>query len=92
MTTTPAATAAAFHTLGTSRVVETGSGGNPYVSGSHVSPPEGRPYADRSRNARGMIHDGDEVEQAFAKKAGWEWLGDGPQSIRDYQHFSSTGN
>ena len=65
---------------------------NPYVSGSHVSPPEGRPYADRSRNARGMIHDGDAVEKAFAKKAGWEWLGDGPQSIRDYQHFSSTGN
>jgi len=65
---------------------------NPYVSGSHVSPPEGRPYADRSRNRPGMIHDGDEVEQAFAKKAGWEWLGDGPQTIRDYQHFPSTGD
>jgi poly-gamma-glutamate synthesis protein (capsule biosynthesis protein) len=65
---------------------------NPYVSGSHVSPPEGRPYADRSRHARGMIHAGDDVFKAFAKKAGWEWLGDGPQSIRDYQHFSSTGD
>jgi D-alanyl-D-alanine carboxypeptidase len=65
---------------------------NPYVSGSHVSPPEGRRYADRSRDAPGMIHDGDKVERAFAKRAGWEWLGDGPQSIRDYQHFSSTGD
>ena len=26
---------------------------NPYVSGSHVSPPAGAPFADRSRNARG---------------------------------------
>jgi hypothetical protein len=65
---------------------------NPYVSGSHVSPPAGAPFADRSRNARGMIHNGDAVERAFAKKAGWEWLGDGPQSIRDYQHFSVDGN
>ena len=32
---------------------------NPYVSGSHVSPPAGEPYADRSRHARGMIHAGD---------------------------------
>jgi hypothetical protein len=65
---------------------------NPYVSGSHVSPPAGEPYADRSRHAPGMIHEGDEVFEAFAKKAGWEWLGDGPQTIRDYQHYSSTGD
>ena len=63
---------------------------NPYVSGSHVSPPAGTPYADRSRHARGMIHAGDQVVAAFAKKAGWEWGGSwsGP---RDYQHFSSNG-
>ena len=65
---------------------------NPYVSGSHFTPPNAEPYLDRSRNAPGMIHDGDKVEKAFARRAGWEWLGDGPQSIRDYQHFSSTGN
>jgi hypothetical protein len=65
---------------------------NPYVSGSHVSPPAGEPYADRTRHAAGMIHDGDAVETAFARRAGWEWLGDGPQTIRDYQHFSSDGN
>jgi hypothetical protein len=64
---------------------------NPYVSGSHFTPPNAQPYLDRSRSAPGMIHDGDKVEKAFARKAGWEWLGDGPQSIRDYQHFSENG-
>jgi poly-gamma-glutamate synthesis protein (capsule biosynthesis protein) len=64
---------------------------NPYVSGSHVSPPAGEPYADRSRHAAGMIHDGDQVVKAFARRAGWEWLGDGPQPYRDYQHFSADG-
>jgi poly-gamma-glutamate synthesis protein (capsule biosynthesis protein) len=64
---------------------------NPYVSGSHFTPSNGEPYLDRSRNAPGMIHDADQVEKAFARRAGWEWLGDGPQSIRDYQHFSENG-
>jgi len=65
---------------------------NPYVSGSHVSPPAGRAFADRSHDAPGMIHDGDAVERAFARRAGWEWLGDGPGAIRDYQHFSADGS
>ena len=65
---------------------------NPYVSGSHVSPPAGQPYADRSRHARGMIHAGDAVIQAFKRKAGWEWLGDGSRPYRDYQHFSADGS
>jgi D-alanyl-D-alanine carboxypeptidase len=65
---------------------------NPYVSGSHVSPPAGAPYADRSRNAKGMIHAGDEVVEAFAKKAGWEWGGAWSGGTRDYQHFSSNGS
>ena len=64
---------------------------NPYVSGSHVSPPAGREYADRSGDAVGMIHDGDRVVKAFARRAGWEWLGDGPGPVRDYQHFSADG-
>ncbi|MGH2951525.1 MAG: M15 family metallopeptidase, partial [Solirubrobacterales bacterium] len=63
---------------------------NPYVSGDHVSPPAGRPYADCSREAEGMIHDGDQVVRAFAK-AGWEWGGDWPGATRDYQHFSASG-
>jgi hypothetical protein len=65
---------------------------NPYVSGSHVSPPAGRPYADRSRDAKGMIHAGDAVVKAFKKKAGWKWGGAWPGGTRDYQHFSSNGS
>jgi poly-gamma-glutamate synthesis protein (capsule biosynthesis protein) len=64
---------------------------NPYVSGSHVSPPAGAPYADRSGRAPGMIHAGDEVVEAFAKMAGWGWGGSWPSGARDYQHFSSNG-
>jgi D-alanyl-D-alanine carboxypeptidase-like protein len=63
---------------------------NPYVTrGGRVSPPAGRPYADRARRAAGMIHGGDTVVRAFAA-AGWRWGGDWSGS-RDYQHFSSTG-
>lgn len=65
---------------------------NPYVSGSHVSPPEGRPYSDRSRDAKGMIHAGDAVVKAFRRKAGWEWGGAWSGATRDYQHFSSNGS
>jgi hypothetical protein len=63
---------------------------NPYVTRSgRVSPPAGRPYANRSRRAAGMIHHGDAVVRAFAA-AGWEWGGRW-RGARDYQHFSSTG-
>ena len=64
---------------------------NPYVSGSHVSPPAGAPFADRSRDAEGMIHAGDAVVRAFARRAGWQWGGSWPGGTRDYQHFSSNG-
>jgi D-alanyl-D-alanine carboxypeptidase len=63
---------------------------NPYVTSSgHVSPPAGEQYADRSRNAKGMIHSGDLVVRAF-RRIGWKWGGnwDWP---RDYQHFSANG-
>jgi D-alanyl-D-alanine carboxypeptidase len=63
---------------------------NPYVAGGHVSPPAGRPFADRSREAKGMVHDGDEVVRAFAA-IGWEWGGDWSGGVRDYQHFSVNG-
>ena len=53
---------------------------NPYVSGSHVSPPAGRePTPTAPATPAGMIHDGDRVVKAFARRAGWEWLGDGPR-------------
>jgi hypothetical protein len=63
---------------------------NPYVSGGHVSPPAGRPFADRSRDAPGMVHRGDSTVRAFAG-VGWEWGGLWSPA-RDYQHFSSNGN
>ena len=62
---------------------------NPYVKGDTVLPPAGRRFVNRKRQAQGMIHDGDVVVRAFAA-IGWEWGGLWT-SLRDYQHFSSTG-
>jgi hypothetical protein len=62
---------------------------NPYVSDDHVSPPAGKPYADRSRNEPGMIHDGDATVRAFAEQ-GFEWGGNWSPA-KDYQHFSANG-
>ena len=59
---------------------------NPYVRGSYVSPPAGRPFLDRSRYRKGMaVRDGVLV-RAFAA-VGWKW----GASFGDYQHFSTTG-
>jgi Ca2+-binding RTX toxin-like protein len=63
---------------------------NPYVTdGGFVSPRAGRRFADRSREAKGMIHGGDGVVGAF-RRVGWEWGGNW-HGIRDYQHFSANG-
>jgi hypothetical protein len=62
---------------------------NPYVKGSTVLPPHGARYSDRSLDAPGMIHAGDEVVAAFAAR-GWIWGGTW-SSLKDYQHFSTTG-
>jgi hypothetical protein len=63
---------------------------NPYVTSSgHVSPPAGRPYQDRSRDAKGMIKPGDAVVDAFAA-VGWRWHVQGWP--KDYQHFSVSGH
>jgi hypothetical protein len=62
---------------------------NPYVSGSHVSPTAGAPYADRTRHAIGMVHGGDRVVRAFAG-VNWGWGGYW-SGARDYMHFSRTG-
>jgi hypothetical protein len=61
---------------------------NPYVQGSHVSPPAGRRYLDRSRARRGMAVAGGVLVRAFAA-AGWQW--GGRWGTPDYQHFSTTG-
>ena len=63
---------------------------NPWVTASgRVSPPAGRPWANRARAGAAMIRPGDRVVRAFAA-AGWRWGGYWSGS-RDYQHFSSTG-
>lgn len=62
---------------------------NPYVKGDTVLPPEAAPYTDRSRNDPGMIHAGDAVVRAFEAR-GWAWGGYW-RSLKDYQHFSTTG-
>ena len=64
---------------------------NPYVSGSYVSPPEGRPYADRSDHRKGMIHRRGPVVGSMDRLIGWEWGGLWPGPT-DYQHFSSDGS
>jgi poly-gamma-glutamate synthesis protein (capsule biosynthesis protein) len=62
---------------------------NPWVRGSTVDPPEGRPYADRRNEVPGGIYAGDGVVQAFAA-IGWQWGGYWSGS-KDYQHFSANG-
>jgi hypothetical protein len=63
---------------------------NPYVAGSHVSPPAGRRYVDRSSQAPGVIHRHGFVVRAF-RRIGWEWGGNWSYP-KDYQHFSATGS
>jgi hypothetical protein len=62
---------------------------NPYVSGATVLPPAGGAYLDRTVPSPGMVLPGDVVVSSFAA-IGWEWGGDWV-SVKDYQHFSSTG-
>jgi hypothetical protein len=63
---------------------------NPYVQGSHVSPPAGARYLDRSRVRPGMAVAGGLLVRAFAGQ-GWAWGGNW-RGTPDYQHFSTTGN
>jgi poly-gamma-glutamate synthesis protein (capsule biosynthesis protein) len=63
---------------------------NPYVSGSHVSPPRGRPFARRTPRRKGMISAGGKVVRIFAS-VGWEWGGSW-YGTKDFQHFSASGD
>jgi hypothetical protein len=63
---------------------------NPYVEGGRVYHDASRRYVDRSKRLKGMIHAGDAVVRAFAA-IGWGWGGAWTGTVRDYQHFSSTG-
>lgn len=62
---------------------------NPSVSGSHVSPRNGRRFADRSPVRRGMIARLGVVWRAF-RRIGWGWGGTW-RSAHDYMHFSANG-
>ena len=62
---------------------------NPYVLGRRVLPRAGRRYLDRARVRAGMVVDGGVVVRAF-ESVGWKWGGRWT-SLRDYQHFSTTG-
>lgn len=75
------------HALG--RAVDINPLVNPYVKGSTVDPPEGAPWADRTRDDPGMIKAGDAVVRAFARQ-GWGWGGSW-SSGQDYQHLSASG-
>jgi len=62
---------------------------NPFVTPTHVSPPAGAAYLDRSQHLPGMIHVHDHVWWAF-HAIGWDWGGTWTGTI-DYQHFSANG-
>ena len=64
---------------------------NPYVTEyGYVSPPAGARFADRSQRAKGLVHRGGPVVNAFAA-AGWKWGGNWAWP-KDYQHFSTSGH
>ena len=62
---------------------------NPYVKGTTVLPAAGRAFTDRSP-APGVVRDGDAVVEAFARQ-GFGWGGHW-NSLKDYQHFSISGD
>lgn len=63
---------------------------NPYMSGSYVSPPAGKPFAKRHPRRKGMVTRHGQVVEAFAG-AGWGWGGNW-SGDRDFQHFSASGH
>jgi SpoIID/LytB domain protein len=62
---------------------------NPYVNDGKVLRRAAKPFVDRTRHVRGMIHPGDAVVRSFAA-IGWGWGGDW-HTLKDYMHFSLTG-
>lgn len=62
---------------------------NPFVSDDVIWPSESERYTDRGLDEPGMITEDDAVTEAF-DSIGWSWGGRW-ESVKDYQHFSSTG-
>ena len=60
------------------------------MKGKKILPPNGKKYADRSLDYKGMIIEGDTCHKAF-RKYGWTWGGTkkwlSRRCNRDYQHF-----
>lgn len=63
---------------------------NPYLKGDLVVPELSSAYLDRDWDRPGMIQPSDVVTRAFAA-IGWGWGGEW-SSLKDWQHFSSTGH
>jgi hypothetical protein len=63
---------------------------NPYVSGGRTAHRASRPYVSRSAKRPGMAYEGGALVRAF-DRIGWGWGGRWT-SVKDYQHFSATGN
>ena len=57
------------------------------MSGGTTSHPASKPYLDRLKRKKGMIHGGDPVVRAF-RSIGWGWGGYW-SGVKDYQHFSA---
>jgi hypothetical protein len=63
---------------------------NPYVEGGRVYHDASRSYVRRSPYRKGMAVAGGVLVEAF-RSAGWGWGGSWSGSVKDYQHFSSSG-
>ena len=63
---------------------------NPYVSNGRTSHRASIPYVDRSPRRPGMAYEGGALVRAF-DTIGWGWGGRWV-SVKDYQHFSTSGS
>lgn len=58
---------------------------NPYIVGDKIMPPNGAPYADRSKQFPYKIDENDLCYKVFTRR-GWRWGGHW-KTQKDYQHF-----
>ena len=58
---------------------------NPYIVGDKIMPPNGEPYADRSKSFPHKIDENDICYKIFTSR-GWRWGGHW-NTQKDYQHF-----
>jgi len=63
---------------------------NPYVSGGRTAHRASRPYIARTPRRPGMAYEGGALVRAF-DRIDWGWGGRWT-SVKDYQHFSASGD